>query len=303
MSVYSIERVKKMRVTGKYTNVKENNFESENCNNSYKNVYINDYKTLNVYLKFLKERKKKLNNKDINNKDIDITINYELYNIIIFEQVLFKATKAFIKGILKLIEEGNDYGISLTLYIKEKKDQTPYECLKEYFNYKLLLQSKVIAYIPSNYFLDSKNILKVSEKKLIDLINEYVPYLEKIKLFDLVIKESINKECILLAKSLLKKAKENYKKFISEDEVCLYILKLDKDRVLYAESYSLALKLLASIFEENKRNNNGEKKTCSVEKKIAHSKNCESQKKSTMKNTGFCIFDNALNIVYLKLND
>lgn len=290
-----------MKVTGKYTNMKENEYTiKSDLNTSYKNVYVNDYKTLTIYLKLLKERKKSFN------KENEGISNYELYNIIIFEQVLFKATKAFNKGIIKLIEEGTEYGLSLTLYIKDKDHKNPYECLKEYFNYKLLIQNKLINYIPSGCSIDSKNILKVSEKKLIELINEYVPYLEKIKLLEIVIKESINKKCILLAKHYLKITKENYKKFISEDDVCLYVLKLEKDKVLYAESFNLALKLLASIFEEQKEEKSEktksiEKKTYSIEKKIKI-KNNDSQK-INMINTGFCIFDNALNVIYLKVND
>ena len=296
-----IERVNKMKVTGKYTNMKENEYTiNGDLNTSYKNVYVNDYKTLTIYLKLLKERKKSFN------KENEGISNYELYNIIIFEQVLFKATKAFNKGIIKLIEEGTEYGLSLTLYIKDKDHKNPYECLKEYFNYKLLIQNKLINYIPSRCSIDSKNILRVSEKKLIELINEYVPYLEKIKLLEIVIKESINKKCILLAKHYLKITKENYKKFISEDDVCLYVLKLEKDKVLYAESFNLALKLLASIFEEQKEEKSEktksiEKKTYSIEKKIKI-KNNDNQK-TNMINTGFCIFDNALNVIYLKVND
>ena len=104
----------------------------------------------------------------------------------------------------------------------------------------------------------------------------------------------------------MKITKENYKKFISEDDVCLYVLKLEKDKVLYAESFNLALKLLASIFEEQKeekseRTKSIEKKTYSIEKKIKI-KNNDNQK-TNMINTGFCIFDNSLNVIYLKVND
>ena len=57
-----IERVNKMKVTGKYTNMKENEYTiNGDLNTSYKNVYVNDYKTLTIYLKLLKERKKSFN--------------------------------------------------------------------------------------------------------------------------------------------------------------------------------------------------------------------------------------------------